>query len=126
MAEAKESKDWFKAIVLCAIQIERYGYKSLKEYFDSQNINPKLTEKLLKRINPKTIAEYLNVIGVITVEENKTIACLSEERNKFVHRAEGYKYLIGSKANQIYEPLIIASIRILEEKLGAVRVHATP
>ena len=126
LEDAKQSEDWFKAVVLSAIQLERFGYRFVKEYLENLKVEQNLIEKLLYRPAPRKIAEYLSALNSITKEECETIIRLSKWRNKFVHRTEGYKYLIGSKASKEYEPLIIESIRILREKLNAVRIHVTP
>lgn len=120
--EAKNTKNWFKAMVYSAIYLEKYGYLSVKNNLESLNVNPKLCEKILYRISLRRINDYLLSGDIITKQEFDTIETINNERNKFVHRKEGVKYLIGTKATQTYEPLVKEAIRILNEKLNVKKL----
>lgn len=115
--EAKQSHEWFKAIVLTTTQLERHGYIALRDYLNSQKVNPKLIDRMLDNMRLRDIAECLEIIGKIERREYKKILELNEVRNKFIHRKKGYNYLIGTRANAEYEPLVNEAIRILEEKI---------
>lgn len=115
--EAKRSKDWFESNVLTATQLERHGYIALKDYLGSLKVNSKLTNRMLGNIRFRDIADYLEIIGKIEKTECRTIKKLGEVRNEFVHRKKGYNYLIVTRANAEYDPLVTEVIRILEEKV---------
>jgi len=121
LEEAKKTKDWFNAIIHSAIQLEKFGYIAIREYLESKQVEPKISDKLLERINLREIADYLLLMDVIDKQECKTIQKIGEERNKFVHRKTGSNYFIGTRANIEYEPLVKAAIRILKEKPSAER-----
>ena len=122
--EAKNTKNWFKAVVYSAIYLEKYGYLSIKDYLESLKVDPRFCKKLLFHIDFRRINDYLLSIDAINDQEFKTIEAIRKERNKFVHREEGVKYLIGTKASQTYEPLVKEAIRILREKLKAEKLFA--
>ena len=122
--EAKNTKDWFEAMLYSAIYLEKYGYLSIKNYLESLKVNPKLCKKILHRIKLRRINDYLLSVDIINKQEFDIIKTIAEERNKFVHRKEDRKYLIGTKASQLYEHLVMEAIRILKEKLNAVKLFA--
>jgi len=79
-------------------------------------------EKFLDDFRLIDISEYLFFMGVINKSEKEAADEIRKVRNKFIHRKKGSKYLIGSKANAEYEPLVKEVIQILENKLNAVRI----
>jgi len=125
LEEAKKTKDWFEAIVYSAIQLERYGYLEMKDYLESLDVSPKLVSKILETKRLSEIAKYLLTIERINNEEYTFMIRINEERNKFIHRKKGYDFLIGTRANQEYEPLVKEAIRILKEKLNAIRLYVS-
>jgi len=126
LEEAKKTKDWFNAIIHSAIQLEKFGYITIREYLESKLVEPKISDKLLEGIHLREIADYLTLLDVIDKQECKIIQKIGEERNKFVHRKTGSDFFIGTRANVEYEPLVKAAIRILGEKLGAEKFVVFP
>jgi hypothetical protein len=120
--QAIEDRDWFKAIVFSAIQLERHGYLAIKEYLENLNVDSDLIEKILERIHLYKIAECLLIIKRIDGEEFETIKKLNEERNNFMHRRETKRFAWGKQADKKYQPLALEAIRILREKLNVVRL----
>lgn len=127
LEEAKKTGNWFEPIIFCAIQLERYGYKEIRTYFESVRIEPDLIENILDKppIRFSRITDYLLKMKKIDEKEHNIMHRIGEERNKFMHRKKGYNYLIGTKAKKEYEPLVKEAIRILKEKLNAVRLYAS-
>jgi len=125
MEKARDDPDWFKAIVFSAIQLERHGYLTIKEYLGSIDVNAKLIEKLLERKHLYEIAEYLLTIGKINNKEFRTIKAINKERNNFIHRREVKQFAHGEQAKIKYKPLVNEAIRILKEKLNVVRLHVS-
>jgi len=121
MERARDDRNWFKAIVFSAIQLKRYGYLAIKEYFEHLKVNAEVVDKLLKRIHLIQIAEYLLAIGKINSEEFETIKQINEERNSFMHRRDTKRFQRGKDADRKYKPLVNKAIRILEEKLNDMR-----
>jgi hypothetical protein len=113
---ARDSRDWFKAVVLCAIQLERYGYLTLKKSLDSLEID--YVKDSLEKLFLPQIALFLLAQNKVTSAEYHTILSVNTERNRFVHRKEIVKFLQGPEAGDKYTPLVNESIRILSEKLG--------
>ena len=116
---ALDKPDWFQAVVFSAIQLERHGYLTIKEYLESLDVNAKLIEKLLERKHLYQIAEYLLTIGKIRNKELRTIKAINQERNNFMHRREVKQFAHGEQAKIKYLPLVNQAIRILREKLNA-------
>jgi len=120
--KAKKESDWFTAIVLSAVQLERHGCLEIKEYLENLNVKSELIDRILKRKYLYEIAEYLMVIGKIDSEECKTIKTVNEERNNFIHRRGEERFKRGLEAKDKYAPLIDDAIRILKEKLNVLRI----
>ena len=125
MEKARDDRDWFKAVVFSAIQLERHGYFAIKEYFESLKVDAKLIDKILKRIHLFQIAEYLLAIGKIDSEECQAIIDINEERNKFMHRRETKNFARGTHADRKYEPLVNEAIGILMKRFSVVRLHVS-
>jgi hypothetical protein len=124
---AKKTNDWFEAIVLIAIQLERHGFFELRDYLESCKVDSRLIKDLIERKSLQQIAGYLLILKRIDKSEFNTIDRIRKERNKYLHRkGKNYDYLIGTKATKTYEPLVREALRILEEKLNVVRAYATP
>jgi hypothetical protein len=96
----------------------------IKDHLESKGVDPKLADKLLERIQLREIADILFLMQIVDKQESKVIQKIAEERNKFVHRKEGSEYLVGTRADVEYEPLVKAAIRILKEKLNAEKLAA--
>ena len=125
LKKAREELDWFTAIVLSATQLERHGYLAIKEYLESLKVNSDLIDKLLNMKHLRQIAEYLLAIKKIEKEEYDTLIAINKERNNFIHRGEREKFKRGIEAQKVYGPLVDAAIRILEERLDAVRLRVS-
>jgi hypothetical protein len=128
---AKKTNDWFEAIVLTAIQLERYGFLEVREYLESCKVDSRLIEELTERKTLQPIARCLLMLEKIDKSEFNTIDTINKERNKYLHRRGNRKgkkkdYLMGTRATKTYEPLVRESLRILKEKLNAFRGYATP
>jgi hypothetical protein len=124
---AIKTKNWFNAVVFSAIQVERYGCDRVRLHLNSLKVEESLIEAMLDRVSLPTIAKYLKAIGDVDETEYKTIKKLNVARNNFVHRTAGSHYLVGTTANEIYEPIVKEAIRLLEEKLDARRLkHFQP
>ena len=122
LEKAKNTKEWFNAIIHSAIQLEKFGYIAIRDYLESKQVDTEISDKLLERINLREIADYLLLMNVIDKQEHKIIKKIGEERNKFVHRKTGSNYFVETRANVEYEPLVKATIRILKEKLHAEKI----
>lgn len=120
-----DDRDWFKAVVFSAIQLERYGYLAIKEYFESLKVDAKLIDKILKRIHLFQIAKYLLAIGKIDSEEYRAIIEINEERNKFMHRRETKDFAYGRHADRKYNPLVNEAIRILMKRFSVKRLYVS-
>lgn len=127
LSKAIETKDWFDAVVFTAIQVERYGCDRVRSYLKSINSTDSFTEAILDKIGLLTIGKCLRELQIVTKEEYKTIEALNVARNSFVHRTTiKSNYLMGTKGNIEYEPIVKEAIKLLEEKLDAVRLYASP
>ena len=122
LEKARNESDWFTAIVLSATQLERHGYLEIKEYLESLNVNSRLIDRLLEKTYLSQIAGYLLAIKKIDEKEYRTVMKINDARNKFLHRRKEEKFERGAKAKGEYEPLVNEAIRILKEKLSAVRL----
>jgi len=122
---AIEESDFFTAVVLTAIQLERHGYLAIKEYLESLNVNSDLISKLLDRKHLSQIADYLLATDKISKKEHAIIKTINEERNKFLHRRERKEYLRGTEAQNKYTPLVNSAMQILKEKLDAIRAFVS-
>jgi hypothetical protein len=69
---------------------------------------------------------FLLAIKRIGCNECLKILEINNIRNKFMHRKETYKFMIGTPAKKRYEPLVNEAIRILKEKLNASKVFVSP
>lgn len=124
---AKKTNQWFEAIVLMTIQLERHGFFEVRDYLESCEVDSRLIEGLIERKSLQQIARYLLILKKIDKSEFNTIDRIRKERNEYIHRkGKDYGYLIGTKATKTYEPLVREALRILKEKLNAVRGYATP
>ena len=118
--EARDKQEWFSAIVLSAIQLERHGYIKLKRHLQSAKINYRKGD--LENLNLPEIALFLLALKKIEADDYNKMLDINRVRNKFIHRRETYKFSVGTKAKDEYEPLVNEAIRILSEKLDAVRI----
>jgi len=119
--EARDRSNWFEAILLSAIHLERYGYFAIEEHLKSLRV--KYRKKDLKNLHLASIGLFLLAIKRIDDNDYRQILKVNGIRNKFMHRRDVYKFkpTIGPKAKEEYEPLVNEAIRILAEKLDAVR-----
>ena len=124
LENAKNSKDWFNVVVLCAVQLERHGYLRIQDYMMSLKVDPSLINEILADIHLSRVAKYLRSFDAINEKEFKTILKINDIRNQFIHRTKGYNFLIGTSANIKYEPLVVEAIGVLKEKLVVPTVHA--
>lgn len=122
LQKAIESKDWFTAIVISAIQLERHGYLRMNEYFEKIGLKSQIIKKLMHNQNMRAIGGFLLLSEQINGEELATMLNINTERNKFVHRSEKGKSKHGREAQKQYKPLVEEAIRILIEKLSARRL----
>ena len=118
--EARDKQEWFNAIVLSAIQLERHGYIKIKKHLESAKVNYRKRD--LENLSLSEIALFLLALEKIEANDYDKMLEINRVRNKFIHRRETYKFSIGTKAKNEYEPLVNEAIRILKEKLGAVRI----
>jgi len=118
--EARDKQEWFNAIVLSAIQLERHGYIKLKKHLQSAKMSYRKRD--LENLSLPEIALFLLALAKIDANDYNRMIEINRVRNKFIHRRETYKFSVGTKAKDEYEPLVNEAIRILKEKLGAVRV----
>lgn len=123
--KAVREEDWLTAVLVAAIQLERHGYLVLKDYLKSRNVHPKLIEQILQKTSLGQIVEHLSIIWRITYGEYDTIVKINNERNKLVHRRERVRYAYGKAAAEKIPPLIEQAIRILKQRLDAVRPFPT-
>jgi len=121
MEKAVRERDWLTAVLIAAIELERHGYLVMKDYLKSRNVHPKLIEQILQKTSLSQIAEYLSIVGKITYEEYDIIMKINDERNKLVHRREDIRYAYGKAAAEKIPPLIEQAIRILKQRLDAVK-----
>jgi hypothetical protein len=120
---AIDDRDWFKAIVFSAIQLERYGYFVVKEYLESLDVD--YNEDILEHLHLSQIALLLLTIEKINTTEYKAIMEINTERNKFMHRRVTKRFQRGKDADRKYKPLANKAIRILREKLNVERLHVS-
>ena len=118
--EARDKQEWFNAIVLSAIQLERHGYLQIKKHLRSLKL--KYRKGDLERLSFPEIALFLLALKKIEANDYEKMLAINRVRNIFIHRREIYKFSVGTKAKAEYEPLVNEAIRILKERLGAVRV----
>jgi len=118
--EARDKQEWFNAIVLSAIQLERHGYFKIKKHFESLEL--KYRKDDLGRLSLPGIALFLLALKKIEANDYEKMIEVNRVRNKFIHRKETYEFLVGTKAKGEYEPLVNEAIRILKDKLGAIKV----
>ena len=118
--EARDKQEWFNAIVLSAIQLERHGYIKLKRHLQSAKMSYR--KDTLERLSLPQIALFLLALKKIEANDYDKVLHINKVRIQFIHRKETYKFLVGTKAKEEYESLVNEAIRILEEKLDAVKV----
>lgn len=118
---ALDKSDWFQAVVFSAIQLERFGYSAILDFFESLKTSEK--EALAHIIEPlhlTQIAKSLQAIGKISPRECKTIMKINDERNYFVHQRRIPKFARErEKAKAKYLPLVEKAMVILKDKLQA-------
>lgn len=120
--EALEQRDWFKAVVFSAIELERYGYKAIKKHMETKKRDYR--EDVLKNLSLPQIATILQAIEIIDNKEFKTIMDVNSERNNFVHRATR-EPKFGAEADKSYGALVNDAMRVLLERLNVVRVYVS-
>lgn len=123
--QAKRSSEWFTAIVLSAVQLERHGYIEIKDYLQSFNVESQLIDEILEGMHLWKIAKCLKSIGKIDEKEYATIKTINKERNAFVHRKAKEKFKRGEEAKDKYVPLIDEAMQILKEKLNVIRLYVS-
>jgi len=123
LEKAKDDLDWFTAVVLSSIQLERHGYLMIKEHLESLEVD--FRKDILEKLSLSQIALFLLAIRKIDSNEYGTIMEINSERNKFMHRREAKRYARGAKARKKYDPLIEEAIRILKEKFNVMRLYVS-
>jgi hypothetical protein len=118
--EARDKQEWFNAIVLSAITLERHGYIKIKRHLSSLKL--KYRKDNLENLSLPDITLFLLALKKIEVNDYEKMLDINSVRNKFIHRRDIYKFLVGTEAKAKYEPLVNEAIRILKEKLGAVKI----
>ena len=118
----KEAKTngWFQAIVLAAVNLEHYGFLELKFHVNSLDLHYKAED--LDALHLRHIALMLYVTGKIEQQDYDIILRINSLRNKVMHRRMKRRTLIGKEADEQIQPLIEDTIRILQEKLNAVKL----
>jgi hypothetical protein len=123
LEKAKDDLDWFTAVVLSSIQLERHGYLMIKEHLESLEVD--FRKDILEKLSLSQIALFLLAIRKIDSNEYGTIMEINSERNKFMHRREAKRYARGAEARKKYDPLIEEAIRILKEKFNVMRLYVS-
>lgn len=114
VTEALKSRDWFKAVVQSAIELERHSYNKIREHLESVKCDYR--NDVLKNMSLPQYGLVLQAIRKIDNSDFKTIMDINTERNNFIHRATK-KPKYGLEADKTYEPLVKEAIRVLTEKL---------
>jgi hypothetical protein len=114
ITEALKAHDWFKAVVLSAIEMERHSYHMIREHFESAKCDYR--NDVLKNMSLPQYALVLQAMRKINNADLNTIMDINTERNSFVHRATKTPKR-GLEADKAYEPLVKEAIRVLVEKL---------
>ena len=99
--EARDKQEWFNAIVLSAIQLERHGYFKIKKHFESLKL--KYRKDDLENLSLPEIALFLLALEKIEPNDYNKMLDINRVRNKFVHHRETYKFSVGTKAKDEYE-----------------------
>jgi len=125
LERAIEESDWFTAIVLAATQLERHGSMVIKDYLQSLKVDSILTDKMLEPLYLIDIAQCLLTMKKIDKKEFNTLMKINTARKHFVHRREKEKIKHALQAEKEYGALASEAIRILKEKLNAVRLFVS-
>jgi hypothetical protein len=122
--QARDKSDWFQAIVMSAVQIERFGYFAIANKIQDSIKDETKTEatsliyESLDHMYLLQIAELLLTIKAIDSKDIKIIETLNGFRNSFVHQRYERKVLKNKEAEMRYKPIVDEAIRILKN-LGA-------
>ena len=123
--QARDKPDWFQAIVMSAVQLERFGYFAIVNRIESflklENKNDNdlsLIYESLDHLYLPQIGKLLFRFEMIGNREKGKIMKLNETRNFFVHQRYKKKFLSGKEAEVKYKHLVNDAIAILK-KLGA-------
>lgn len=114
ITEALKSRDWFKAVVLSAIELERHSYNKIREHLESLKCDYR--KDVLGNMSLPQHALVLQAIGKMDNADSRIMMDINNERNNFVHRAAKQPKR-GLEADKTYEPLVKEAIRVLTEKL---------
>jgi glycosylphosphatidylinositol transamidase (GPIT) subunit GPI8 len=117
--QAVSDSDWFLAVVFSAIQLERFGYYAILDFFES--LKPEEKEALADILEPLSLTEIassLQKIKIVSHEEFSAIMAINDERNKFVHRRKIPRFA-RTEAKTKYLPLVKDAMAILRNRLKA-------
>jgi hypothetical protein len=126
---AMRKPDWFQAIIISAVQLERFGYFMVKEHFrklklkDNKGkvVNVDKEDVLLRFIDRLYLPEFgVFLLGIkkINFADYQSIILINDQRNQLMHHREKSNP-IGKEVVEKYEHLVNEAIRILREKLDA-------
>jgi len=102
--KARDKQEWFNAIVLSAVQLERHGYLKIMKHLESTKVNYRKGD--LEKLSLPEIALFLLALKNIEADDYNKMLDINRVRNKFIHRRETYKFSVGTKAKDEYEPLV--------------------
>lgn len=121
--DAMNRKDWFYAIVYSASIMERQCHIKIVDHLDDHKLN--YNKKTVGDLYLSQQALLLLTCGVIDQHDYDIITKVNQARNNFIHRKEGPKYFIGTRANNEYSPLVNEALQILKDKLSVTRVYVS-